>query len=89
MAGGRRASRAAIRTNRELLSISLGVEAQEALRIINWWRATGDGSIPAKLKRHADRLLREFHRLDEVSLEILGEFDATGSAIASANKIQT
>ena len=43
----------------------------------------------SKLKRHADRLLREFHRLDEVSPEILGELDATGSAIASADKIQT
>jgi len=30
---------------RELLSISLNVEPQEALRIMKWWRATGDGSI--------------------------------------------
>jgi len=32
--------------------------------------------IPVKLKSHADRLLREFHSLNEVSLEILEELEA-------------
>jgi hypothetical protein len=32
-------------------------------------------SIPAKLKNHGDRLLREFHRLNEVRLEDLDELE--------------
>ena len=40
---------------RELLSISFNADADEILRIMKWWRETGDGSIPAKLKSHADR----------------------------------
>jgi hypothetical protein len=50
---------------------------------MKWWRETGDGSIPAKLKNHADRLVREFHRLNEVSLEILDELRAIASATTS------
>ena len=58
---------------RELLSISPDANADEAVRIIKWWRETGDVSVPAELKNHGDRLLREFHTLNEVSLEILDE----------------
>ena len=57
----------------ELLSISPDADADEVLGITKWWRETGDVSIPAELKNHGDRLLREFHRLNEVSLEILDE----------------
>jgi hypothetical protein len=56
---------------RELLSISPDADADEAVRIMKWWRETGDVSIPAKLKNQGDRLLLEFHRLNEVKLEIL------------------
>ena len=58
---------------RELLSISPDANADEAVRIMKWWRETGDVSVPAELKNHGDRLLREFHTLNEVSLEILDE----------------
>jgi hypothetical protein len=68
---------------RELLSISFNADADEILRIMKWWRETGDGSIPAKLKSHADRLLREFHSLNEVSLEILDELEAVAPATTS------
>jgi len=54
----------------ELLSISPDADADEVLRITNWWRETGNVSIPAKLKNYADRLRREFHSLNELSLEI-------------------
>jgi hypothetical protein len=65
---------------RELLSLSLNVDADEVLKIMKWWRETGDGSIPAKLKSHADRLVREFHSLNEASLEILDELEAIAPA---------
>jgi hypothetical protein len=73
---------------RELLSISFNADADadEILRIMKWWRETGDGSIPAKLKSHADRLLREFHSLNEVSLEILDELEAVAPATTSLLK---
>ena len=54
----------------ELLSISPDADANEVLRITKWWRETGDISIPGKLKNYADRLRREFHSLNELSLEI-------------------
>jgi hypothetical protein len=59
---------------KELLSITPDADADEAVRIMNWWRETGD--IPTELKSHGDRLLREFHRLNEVKLEILDELKA-------------
>ena len=34
-------------------------------------------------KSHADRLLREFHSLNEVSLEILDELEAVAAATTS------
>jgi hypothetical protein len=71
---------------RELLSISRNTDAEEVLTIMKWWRETGDGSIPAKLKSFADRLLREFHRLDEVNLEILRELGAIAPATTSSLK---
>ena len=58
---------------RELLSISPDANADEAVRIMKWWRETGDVFVPAELKNHGDRLLRDFHTLNEVSLEILDE----------------
>jgi hypothetical protein len=57
---------------KELLSITPDADADEAVRIMEWWRETGD-VLPAELKNHGDRLLREFHTLNEVSLEILDE----------------
>jgi hypothetical protein len=50
---------------RELLSISPDADADEAVRIMKWWRETGNVFIPTELKSHADRLLREFHKLNE------------------------
>ena len=60
---------------RELLSISPDADADEAVRIMKWWRETSDVPISAKLKRQGDRLLRELHKLDEVKLEILDELE--------------
>ena len=74
---------------RELLSISPNANAEEVLRIITWWRETGDGSIPAKLKSHADRLVREFHRLNEMRLEILDELRAIAPATMSLLKYRS
>jgi hypothetical protein len=74
---------------RELLSISPNADAEEVLTITKWWRETGEGSIPAKLKSHADRLLREFHRLDELSLEILRELGAIAPATTSSLKYRS
>jgi|ERR1043166_3030382 len=74
---------------RELLSISVNADADEVLTIINWWRETGDGSIPAKLKSHADRLVREFHRLDELSLDVLRELGAIAPATTSSLKYRS
>jgi hypothetical protein len=59
----------------ELLSISPDADADEAVRIMKWWRETGAVSTPAKLKNHADRLGREFRSLNELSLEILDELE--------------
>ena len=59
---------------KELLSITPDADADEAVRIMKWWRETGD--IPTELKSHGDRLLRECHRLNEVKLEILDELKA-------------
>jgi hypothetical protein len=74
---------------RELLSISPNADAEEVLRIMKWWRETGDGSIPAKLKSHADRLVREFHRLNERRLEILDELLAIAPATTSLLKYRS
>src|SRR5436190_2667666 len=74
---------------RELLSISPNANAEEVLRIITWWRETGDSSIPAKLKSHADRLVREFHWLNGVSLEILDELRAIAPARTSFLKYRS
>ena len=72
---------------RELLSISANADLEEVLRIIKWWRETGDGNTtPAKLKSHADRLLREFHRLNQLRFEILDELRATAPATTSLFK---
>jgi hypothetical protein len=68
----------------ELLSISPDADADEVLGITKWWRETGDVSIPAKLKNHADRLRREFHSLNELSLEILDELEATPGGVRSS-----
>jgi len=67
----------------ELLSISPDADADEVLGITKWWRETGDVSIPAKLKNHADRLRREFHSLNELSLEILDELEAVAPALVN------
>ena len=67
----------------ELLSISPDADADEVLRITKWWRETGGVSTPARLKSHADRLLREFRSLSELSLEILDEVEAVAPATAS------
>ena len=61
---------------RELLSISPDADADEAVRIMKWWREIGD-VLPTELKNHGDRLLRECHRLNEVRLEILDELAPT------------
>ena len=45
---------------RELLSISPAASVEEVLRIIKWWQDNDDGSIPAKPKSQAHRLLSEF-----------------------------
>jgi hypothetical protein len=58
----------------ELLSISPDADADEAVRIMKWWQETGAASTPAK--KHADRLLREFRSLIELSLEIQREAEA-------------
>jgi hypothetical protein len=68
---------------RELLSISSKADAEEVLRIMKWWREVGDGSIPAKLKNEAHRLLHDFHSLNEASVEILDELEAVAPATAS------
>ena len=60
---------------RELLSISPDADADEAVRIMKWWRETGDAPKSANLKSRGDRILREFHRLDEMKLEILNELE--------------
>jgi hypothetical protein len=54
---------------RELLSISSKADAEEVLRITKWWQKIGDGSIPAKLKNKAHRLLHDFYSLNEASIE--------------------
>jgi len=65
----------------ELLSIS--PDADEVLGITEWWRETGNASIPVKLKSHADRLRREFQSLNELSLEILGDLEAVAPALVN------
>src|SRR5215472_10856726 len=67
----------------ELLSLSPDADADEVLTITNWWRETGNVSISAKLKNHADRLRREFHSLNERSLEILDELEAVAPALVN------
>jgi hypothetical protein len=74
---------------RELLSISPNADAEEVLTITKWWRETDEGFIPAKLKSHADRLLREFHRLDELSLGILRELGAIAPVTTSSFKYRS
>src|SRR5262249_48567034 len=68
---------------RELLSISRAASVEEVLRIMKWWQDNGDGSIPAKLKSQAHRLLSEIHSLNETSLEILDELRPVAPATAS------
>ena len=60
---------------RELLSISPDADADEAIKIMKWWRETGDVPSSAKVKSQGDRILREFHRLDEMKLKILAELE--------------
>ena len=67
----------------ELLSISPDADADEVLGITEWWRETGNASIPVKLKSHADRLRREFQSLNELSLEILGDLEAVAPALVN------
>src|SRR5262249_7231509 len=71
---------------RELLAISPKADVDEVLRILKWWRETGKVSIPKKTKTSAHRLLSEFYRLDEASLEILDELEAVPPATASPTK---
>jgi hypothetical protein len=68
---------------RELLLISPAASVEEVLRIMKWWQDNGDGSIPAKLKSQAHRLLSEIHSLNEASLEILDELQPVAPATAS------
>jgi hypothetical protein len=68
---------------RELLSISPAASVEEVLRIMRCWQDNGDGSIPAKLKSQAHRLLVEIHSLNETSLEILDELRPVAPATAS------
>ena len=68
---------------RELLSISPAASVEEVLRIMKCWQDNGDGSIPAKLKSQAHRLLVEIHSLNETSLEILDELRPVAPATAS------
>jgi hypothetical protein len=58
---------------RRLLSISPNADDQEVLGIIKWWRETGAGeaSVPAELKTKVNRLLSEFHTLNEANLEVM------------------
>jgi len=60
---------------RELLSISPDADADEAIKIMKWWRETGDVPSSAKVKSQGDRILREFHRLDEMKLKIIAELE--------------
>jgi hypothetical protein len=50
-------------------------------------KETGDVSIPAKLKNYADRLRREFHSLNEQSLEILDELEAVAPALVNPSSL--
>jgi hypothetical protein len=68
---------------RELLSISPAASVEEVLRIIKWRQDNDDGSIPAKPKSQAHRLLSEIHNLNEASLEILDELRPVAPATAS------
>jgi hypothetical protein len=72
---------------RELLSVSPYAYADEVLRIMKWWRETGGVSTPAKLKNHADRLLREFRSLIELSLEILDKLEAVVPAVVNPSSL--
>jgi hypothetical protein len=58
---------------RRLLSISSDADDQEVLGIIKWWREIGAGeaSVPSDLKTKVNRLLSEFHTLNDAKLEIL------------------
>jgi hypothetical protein len=69
------------------LPISPDADADEVLTITKWWRETGDVSIPAKLKNYADRLRREFHSLNEQSLEIPDELEAVAPALVNPSLV--
>ena len=65
---------------RRLLLISPDADEREVLSITKWWRETGAGeaSVPMGLKIKVDRLLCEFHSLDDANLEILDKLHALG-----------
>jgi hypothetical protein len=65
---------------RRLLSISPDADERDVLRMMKWWRKTGAGeaSVPVELKTRVDRLLCEFHSLNDANLEILETLEALG-----------
>ena len=83
MAGSGRASLNQSRRNQRTATISPAASVEEVLRIMKWWHDNGDGSIPAKPKSQAHRLLSEIHNLNEASLEILDELRPVAPATAS------
>ena len=65
---------------RELLSISPDADHREILGVVRWWRETGanEASVPAELKTKVDRLLCEYHSINDANSEIVDKLEALG-----------
>lgn len=63
---------------RELLAIPPDPGDEEAVKLIARWRETGQVSVPAQLKTKAQRLLREWHSIHMMCIEIQDELEQLG-----------
>jgi hypothetical protein len=63
----------------KLLGIPRDPDDQEAVKFIPQWRETGKVSVPAHLKTKALRLLREWHSVHMVCIEIQNELEQLGN----------
>jgi hypothetical protein len=68
---------------RELLAIPPDPSDEEAVKLIARWRETGHVSVPAQLKIKTQRLLREWHSIHMVCIEIRDELEQLGKTASS------
>jgi hypothetical protein len=66
---------------RKFLSISPDADDQDVLGMMKWWQETAaeEPSVPIELKTEADRLFREFDKINNANQQILDRLAGSGT----------